>query len=168
MGKRRKARELALQFLYQFDINPPNMRKPDSSESLLRHVPDNLDALSSEDVERELNNFWENFKTDEEVKPFFIELVRGVLTHKTEIDQIINKTSENWKLERMAVVDRNILRFSIFELLYRDDIPPNVTMNEAIEIAKRYGSDESHAFINGILDKVAILYNKKTDSGNDR
>ena len=89
-----------------------------------------------------------------------MELVEGVFKNKDEIDALIDETSENWKIDRMAVVDRNILRFSVYELLYVDDIPPSVTMNEAIELAKRYGAEDSPSFINGILDKIAALGDK--------
>ena len=156
MGKRRKARELVLQFLYQFDMNPPN-----GWDSAKRDRPDGNDAGRTGSsggadlvIEKAIVSFWENFKTQEELGPFFRELALGVLTHREEIDGAIDAASENWKLSRMAVVDRNILRFSIYELLFIDDIPPNVTINEAIEIAKRFGTAESPSFINGILDNI--------------
>ncbi len=112
------------------------------------------------EIKTEIYLFWESFKTDDDVWPFFLELVEGVFKNKDEIDALIDETSENWKIDRMAVVDRNILRFSVYELLYVDDIPPSVTMNEAIELAKRYGAEDSPSFINGILDKIAALGDK--------
>ncbi|MBN1573864.1 MAG: transcription antitermination factor NusB [Deltaproteobacteria bacterium] len=117
-------------------------------------------------MERAIDVFKDSFKTDETAIPFFLFLVRGVCKHRKRIDKIINETSENWKLDRMGVVDRNILRFAIFELMFADDIPSSVSMNEAIEIAKRYGTADSPSFINGILDKIASVEKKreKTDS----
>lgn len=118
------------------------------------------------EMERAIDVFKDSFKTDETAIPFFLFLVRGVCKHRKRIDKIINETSENWKLDRMGVVDRNILRFAIFELMFADDIPSSVSMNEAIEIAKRYGTADSPSFINGILDKIASVEKKreKTDS----
>jgi N utilization substance protein B len=157
VGKRRQARELALQFLFQCDLNPP--RPSDDSKGKTpadTHPAEITSGEGHEDtLEGALATFWEHFKTDEDVKPFFRELVLGVMENRDAINQIINETSENWKIDRMSAVDRNILRFSVFEILFLDDIPENVTINEAIEIAKRYGTGESPAFINGILDKIA-------------
>ncbi len=115
-------------------------------------------------VERMIASFWESFKTERELRSFFTQLARGVLTHKDEIDDVINGASDNWRLSRMAIVDRNILRLSVYEILYIDDIPPSVTINEAIEIAKRYGSADSPSFINGILDNISTV-NKETREG---
>jgi len=81
-------------------------------------------------------------------------LALGVLEHCQEIDRLIEKYSENWRLVRMNIVDRTILRMAIFELLYCEEIPPKVTLNEAIELGKRYGSEDSGSFINGILDRI--------------
>ena len=187
MGKRRRARELALQFLFQSDLNSPGLLNGDdftgSSEDIKGTQNSETEGVLSEDdqnpnritgaeetnfqnkvvrpeIETAIYLFWESFKTDDTVWPFFLELVEGVYKNKVEIDALINETSENWKLDRMAVVDRNILRFSVYELLYVDDIPPSVTMNEAIELAKRYGAEDSPSFINGILDKIAALGDK--------
>lgn len=88
--------------------------------------------------------------------PFFRELVSGVVHHQQRIDAIINRFSSNWKINRMGGVDRNTLRIALFELLGRSDIPPKVAINEAIDIGKRFGTDDSGAFINGILDSVRI------------
>jgi len=187
LGKRRRARELALQFLFQSDLNSPGLLNGDdftgSSEDIKGTQNSETEGVLSEDdqnpnrntgaeetnfqnkvvrpeIETAIYLFWESFKTDDTVWPFFLELVEGVYKNKVEIDALINETSENWKLDRMAVVDRNILRFSVYELLYVDDIPPSVTMNEAIELAKRYGAEDSPSFINGILDKIAALGDK--------
>lgn len=127
---------MALQFLFQLDMNPPT-------------------KTASDEIERSIDAFWVNFKTEDDLKPFFQQLINGVIENRETIDEQINEVSENWKLDRMSVVDRNILRFAIFELMFEDDIPSNVSMNEAIEIAKKYGTADSPSFINGILDKVA-------------
>ena len=129
-GKRRHARELAVQFLYQRD-------------------------LSADDPGEALWYFWQ---TQEEVpaatKQFAEELVRGVVANQAVVDEKISRYTEHWELSRIATVDRNILRLAIFEMLYRDDIPPVVSINEAVEIAKKFSTRESGAFVNGILDKI--------------
>ncbi len=166
MGKRRKARELVLQFLYQTDMNPPQGR----GARLARRTGENgRDAAGTPEdggaaIEQEIASFWENFKTEEEGKVFFRELAGGVMSHRDEIDALIDSASDNWRIARMAMVDRNILRFSVYELIYLPDIPSRVTINEAVEIAKRYGSQESPSFINGILDKIAHTHTKKSDT----
>ena len=99
--------------------------------------------------------FWKENGASEEVREFTEELVRGTIRNLVEIDASIESHSTNWKLSRMASVDRNLLRQAVFELSYCEAIPANVTINEAVEIAKKYGTEESSAFINGILDKIA-------------
>ena len=154
MGMRREARERAVQFLFQHDLNPP------------------------EDLERELEHFWQSQAaaaiaddkgdakwgqpvelppptTDEAAVRLFAEpLIRGTLAHRAEVDEIIKKHARNWELHRIAVVDRNILRLAIYEMLHREDIPPVVSINEAVDIAKRFSTLDSGKFVNGILDKV--------------
>lgn len=154
MGMRREARERAVQFLFQDHLNRP------------------------EDLEKALNHFWESQRpaaiadekgeakwgqeselppvtADEAAVRLFAEpLIRGTLEHQSELDAQIKKYAKNWELHRMAVVDRNILRLAIFEMLYRDDIPPVVSINEAVDIAKRFSTEDSGKFVNGILDKV--------------
>ncbi len=98
--------------------------------------------------------FWEGIKEEDDVKKFANAIVKGTIEHIEEIDSILRQSAAHWSIERMAVVDRNVLRAATYELLYRNDIPPSVTINEAIEIAKKYGTQESSAFINGILDKI--------------
>jgi len=96
----------------------------------------------------------ENFSPEEGEDEFAKRIVLGVTEHRQEIDRLIEERSENWRLNRMTIIDRNILRIAIFELSYCDDIPPKVTLNEAIDLGKRYGSEESGSFINGILDRI--------------
>lgn len=132
MSSRRKGRELALQILFQLD-------------------------MVSSGVDEAIKAFW---KTQEELpsedtREFCEELVRGAVEHHEEIDRFVEETSSNWRLSRMPVVDRNVLRMAVYEMLYRDDIPTTVTINEAIDVGKRFGSEDSGAFINGILDKIA-------------
>ena len=112
-------------------------------------------SIPRDRIDEAITDFWRSFKTDSDVKSFFTVLVVGTFRHLDEIDRIINDISKNWKLDRMAVVDRNIIRCAVFEILYLSDIPPTVTINEAIEIAKRYGTEDSPGFINGILDRIA-------------
>lgn len=128
MGFRRKSRELALQVLFQADFCP------DQDEQTVR-IPILNKAIS-------------------QVRSFAELLVKGVSLHRDEIDGIIGRYTEHWSPERMALIDRCVLRFSTFELLYLEEIPPKVTINEAIEIAKKYGSEDSGAFVNGILDHI--------------
>jgi N utilization substance protein B len=129
MGKRRKSREFALMMLFQADF-----QNTDSKDFI------------------EL--FWQNFNIKEEFKEFSQNLACGVFENNKKIDEIIAKSSENWSLHRMDPVERNILRLAVYELKYCSDIPPKVTINEAIELGKKFGSEKSGAFINGILDKI--------------
>ena len=104
---------------------------------------------------RELDEFWADKKENKEIRAFAEELVKGTLEKLKDIDALIEKLAENWILGRMAAVDRNILRFAAFEILYRKDIPSAVTINEALEIAKKYSSSESAPFLTGVLDRLA-------------
>jgi len=129
MGKRRSSRELGLRFLYQVEFN-------------------------SDDFDAEIEPFLERCPCQPEVREFMIELVQGVHRNLKEIDAIIQKYSENWALDRMTVIDRNLLRLGVCEILYLRSSPPKAAINEAVEIAKKYGSEESPDFINGILDRI--------------
>ena len=154
MGKRREARERAVQFLFQYDLN----------------VPDNLDEA--------LGQFWDSQRAaaiaeekgkatwgekavlpppsaDELATRLFADpLIRGTLEHRDEADAVIKKHAQNWDLHRIAAVDRNILRLAIFEMLHREDIPPVVSINEAVDIAKKFSTQDSGKFVNGLLDKI--------------
>ena len=129
MRKRSKSREYALQMLYQVDV-----RRAESGPAL--------------------QDFWAYHTVPEEVKTFAEQLVQGTLSHRQEIDQLITSHASNWDLNRMAVVDRNILRMGTYELLYVEEVPPKVCLNEAVELAKRFGDEESSKFVNGILDTI--------------
>jgi N utilization substance protein B len=102
-----------------------------------------------------LDIFWQNVSASGQVKEFAARIVEGVHQHREEIDQLIRKYSEHWRLERINRVDKNILRMGVFELLHCDDIPAKVALNEAIDIGKKFGTEESGAFINGILDRIS-------------
>jgi N utilization substance protein B len=140
MGARRTARERALQALYQLDV-----AKGSALEAL-------ASAWESEPEEG---------KPDPEARRFAQELVQGVLEHLAEIDALIEAHSHNWRLERMARIDRNVLRLAIFELKHRTDVPRNVTLNEAVELGKMFGAEGSSAFINGLLDRIATALGKQ-------
>jgi N utilization substance protein B len=106
-------------------------------------------------VEEAISDFWEHFESDTSEREFAEALVRGTDRHLEELDAAIQEVSIHWRISRMAAVDRNILRMAAYELLHVEEVPKRVTLNEAIEIAKRYGAEDSWAFINGILDKLA-------------
>jgi N utilization substance protein B len=131
MASRRQSRILAVQALYQLDLNPG-------------------------DLERSLSDFRDSFPAPEDSLPFFRRLVEGVWEKKAELDRLLKRHSENWRLDRMSPVDRNILRVAAFEMRCCTDVPPKAAMNEAIDLGKRFGSEESGAFINGILDSLFI------------
>lgn len=133
MGKRRKAREYTVQFLFQGDFNPDC------------HKSDMDDALRL---------FWEEREADDDVKKFATELIQGTIAHQQEIDELIRKYADNWELDRMAAVDRNVLRLALYEMLHRTDVPPVVSINEAVDIAKKFSTAESGRFVNGILDRA--------------
>ena len=101
-----------------------------------------------------LVDFWKNIETEPEVSDFAAKLVIGTIRNKKKIDEMISKYASNWKLSRMAVIDRNVLRMAAYELLYCEDIPPKVSINEAVDLAKKFGDTESGKFVNGILDKI--------------
>ncbi|MCF8092954.1 MAG: transcription antitermination factor NusB [Desulfotignum sp.] len=134
MGDRRQSRELALQALFFLDMN------------------------ASGDFQADMDAFCRENETTltPTVKPFFMDLVRGVMAESQKIDPFLEKYSRNWKVSRMPAVDRNIMRIATFELLERMDIPPSVTINEAVDIAKKYSTRDSGPFVNGILDQIRL------------
>ncbi len=110
--------------------------------------------------------FWDLRPTTKNVRDFSDALVKGVLANQAAIDERIRKYAANYELHRIAVVDRNILRVAIYEMLFCNDVPPVVSINEAIEIAKRYGTEESGRFVNGILDRVKLDLNRPARTAN--
>ncbi|MCS6925940.1 MAG: transcription antitermination factor NusB [Candidatus Binatia bacterium] len=139
MGTRRQGREFALQVLYQMDIAGLEPRQ----------------ALAL---------FWQNFEPNADTRQFTTELVEGVWQERERIDRLIADATEHWRLGRLARVDLNLLRLATYELLAYPHIAPGVTINEAIEIARRYCSDEAPMFVNGVLDRIATLIGKKAQS----
>jgi len=129
MRKRTLARESALGILYKLEI-------------------------ARDTIESAMEDFWSRGSYDDEVKDFTASIVKGVHANISDIDNVISRYADNWDIKRIAVIDKNILRIGIYEMIYREDIPPKVSINEAIELAKRYGDVDSGKFVNGILDKV--------------
>ena len=136
MVSRRKSREMALQILYQMDFV----------------------KLSAE---KAIELFCDYFASEELDCTFISRLVEGVLKYRTEIDRVITDLSKRWRINRMCTTDRNIIRLAAFEILYCPDIPPKVSISEAVEIGKRFGTEESGAFINGILHAL-LTYPQET------
>jgi len=138
MRRRTRSREFALQVLYEIDI-------------------------SKESCDTALANFWQTLcqeEADQDIKDFTEDLVRGVAGNLELIDSIISRHATNWQLERMPVVDRNVLRLSCYELCFREDIPPKVSINEAVDLAKKYSEPEAGKFVNAILDQIRLEKNK--------
>jgi transcription antitermination protein NusB len=131
MGNRRRARELAMQALYFFD-------------------------MSQDEPHEIIDLYCQYFMPPKYAEPFFQKIVDGVTTHKVRIDTIIERFSNNWKVSRMSCVDRNIMRIAVYEMLFCSDIPLKVSINEAIDVGKKFGTDESGSFINGILDSIRV------------
>jgi N utilization substance protein B len=129
MGKRRGSRGLAVQVLFHMEIN-------------------------GGEVDEALGLVMQNFGASRRLEAFARELVAGVVENSGEIERLIVDASEHWRLERMPMVDRNILKVAVFEMGWRDDIPPKVSIDEAVEIGKIYGGDDSPSFINGVLDRI--------------
>jgi transcription antitermination protein NusB len=143
-GSRRKSREAALQALFLVEMNPINP------------------------IDLSLAVFLENFPVKKGSQPHFFRLVHGVGEQKEAIDRLIMAFAENWRIERMSGVDRNILRIAVFELIYCNDIPPRVAINEAIDLGKQYGTEESGAFINGILDSIFLKQYGKSEANGEK
>ena len=157
MGIRHDAREWALQFLFQSEFNRADsldegfklfwqhQDSEDPAPATLEKVPESPPPPPAKTKEDRMRA---------KARMFAEELARGVIAHHTEIDPLIAKHAENWEIDRMGTVDRNAMRIAVYEMLYRDDIPPVVSINEAVELAKAYSSIESGKFVNGILDRI--------------
>ncbi len=137
MGKRRLSREFVIQFLY-------------------------LTEMNKGEIQNQLQLFWESNPAAEDVQLFTEVILKDVFDHKEQIDVRLEKYSDNWTLSRMTVIDRNLLRMAASEILYSKTVPPKVAIDEAVEIAKRFGSEDSAHFINGILDRVLKEMNSDT------
>jgi N utilization substance protein B len=155
MGKRREARERAVQFLFQNDMNPSA-----DLELELATFWNSQRAAAIEDEKSGMAKWGEKTELppptveEAETRLFAEPLIKGVIQHREAIDEHIKKHCKNWDFNRIAVVDRNIMRLAIFEMLHREDIPPVVSINEAVDIAKKFSTEDSGKFVNGILDKV--------------
>jgi N utilization substance protein B len=145
MGKRRKARESTLQILFQLEFD-------------------------DSDQDKVIESFWRSRKASKEIVEYTQFLVAGIFAHREKIDRLIQSVSANWRLDRMAIVDRNVLRIAVFELLYEESVAPAIVINEAIEVAKKYSSEEAATFVNGILDaarkKIEGLKKSSKEKGN--
>jgi transcription antitermination protein NusB len=137
MGKRREGRETAVQLLFHWDLN---VREP---------LPD-----------KGLEAFWQLRPANQVTKDFAVRIAKGVIAEQAMIDEKISRYTANYELKRISAVDRNILRMAIYEMLFCNDVPPIVAINEAIDIAKKFGTEESGKFVNGVLDRVKLDLNR--------
>ena len=151
MGDRRQARELALQALFFIEMD---QLCPDSSED--GKVHHRAGPVPDPEYQKKIDAFTVNNQDQltPGVLPFFEDLIKGVLENQSLIDNLLEEFSKNWKISRMPVVDKNIMRIAAYEMIKRDDIPTSVTINEAVEIGKKYGTRDSGPFINGVLDRI--------------
>ena len=136
MGIRRKARECALQILFQSEYSPP-------------------------EINEVLSSYWSTNQNPPKIRDYAGLLVRGVYARKEEIDAMIAQSAHNWRIDRMTKVDRNILRMAVYEFLSEEGIPKRAVINEALEIAKKFSTEESAQFINGVLDGIKSTLEKK-------
>jgi len=181
--KRHRARRIALHLLFSSDLTGETSPEYFADQvAYLTQEEIMVESITSELPEEEVDRRVREIEMDIErrilrwLKPrpkdpniaelcdFALELVRGVLDFREEIDKRIRSLSEHWRLERMSIVDRNILRLGAYEVLYRPDIPPKVTIDEAVELAKEYGDEKSGSFVNGILDKLAASRLKEAET----
>jgi N utilization substance protein B len=138
MKIRSRARDVALQYLYQVDI-------------------------TSDHSEKVVEDFLAHFVDDENVKPYARDLINGVFTNLQHLDGLIDQAAKNWRVSRMTMTDRNILRISAYELTCRSDIPFKVAINEGVELAKRFGSPKCPSFVNGVLDRVRLMHVSRSE-----
>ncbi len=143
MGKRRKARESTLQILFQLEFN-------------------------DSDAEKAFRQYWKDKKATKAVKDYCRWLIKGITSNQESIDKSIQSVSKRWRLSRMPVVDRNILRMAVFELLYEEDVAPAIIINEAIEISKKFSGEQASMFINGVLDTLRKNADEKQESLRDK
>jgi N utilization substance protein B len=136
MSKRRQSRERALQILFQWDLHQ------------------SIGGANTGHTQQGLDEFWAEHETTPDVRAFAERLAQGVIAEREELDRVIGSSGSNWRIDRMPIVDRNILRTAVYELLRIPDVPAKVSVNEAIELAKRFADDETRRFVNGVLDQV--------------
>lgn len=137
MGVRRRSREAVLQFLFQDDFK-------------------GFEAGLDKDLRQRFVDFCSLYDVQKKARPYSIELLEGVYGMRSEVDAAISKHASNWRLERIDVIDRNIMRIAVYEMMYKTDVPSEVAINEAVEIAKRFCGDDSPSFINGVLDSLKV------------
>ena len=137
MGVRRKSREAALQFLFQDDFK-------------------GFEVVSDQDLVQRFVDFCSLYDVQKKARPYAVQLLEGVYRERLKIDTVISRHASNWRLERIDVTDRNVLRIAVYEMMFQADVPQEVAINEAVEIAKRFCADDSPSFVNGILDAVKI------------
>jgi len=135
MGIRRNSREAVLQFLFQDDFK-------------------GFEEGVDQNLEQRFEDFCSLYDVQKKARPYAVQLLEGVYAKRLDVDTTISKHASNWRLERIDVTDRNILRIAVYEMIHCEDVPPEVAINEAVEIAKRFCAGESPAFVNGILDAV--------------
>jgi len=135
MGIRRKSREAVLQFLFQDDFK-------------------GFEAGLDQDLANRFVDFCSLYDVQKKARPYALELLEGVYVKRADVDSVIKKHASNWRLERIDLTDRNVLRIAVYEMIYCNDVPPEVAINEAVEIAKRFGTVDSPSFVNGVLDAV--------------
>ena len=128
-GKRSRAREAALKILYQLDV-------------------------TKDPAEQGMKLFFRHHRIPAESQPFVAALVRGAVQHRSKIDDLLSKHTTNWSVNRMSIIDRNVLRLAVYELLFEEQTPPKVVINEAVELAKKFGAHDSGKFVNGVLDSI--------------
>lgn len=145
MNSRHRAREIAFQLLYRFDLETTHQGT---------RPPEGVDLFE------DINRHFDHFKIDVDLRPFAQELIVGTLREIISLDQEIEQQAQRWKVSRMGAVDRNLLRMGLYELKTFPEIPTSVTLDEAVELAKQFGTEETPAFINGILDALAKIHPK--------
>lgn len=136
MGIRRASREAALQFLFQDDFSLEGLQKED-------------------DFDDRFENFCVLYQVNRKSRSYMKKLLTGIIDKQTEVDELISSSAKNWRLERLAATDRSLLRIAVYEMKFCEDVPAQVAINEAVEVAKRFAGDESPSFINGVLDAVS-------------
>jgi transcription antitermination protein NusB len=154
MGNRRKSRECAMQILYQLEAGSPPAEPRSVGDDVVTQGPV-LGRVSTVDRDHAFSTFFTSFEAPDRIHELTRDLVEGVLDNLDELNALIERCCANWQLARMALVDRNVLRLCGFELCYRPDVPTVVIVSEGIEIAKKFGANDSGRFVNGVLDAMA-------------
>jgi N utilization substance protein B len=172
VGKRREGREVALQLLFHWDLNvqqPLNAKDLDLFWEIGMAVAGKIaESKGTPDEENIRRRQHERAYKERGVRTFATKVLNGVISHQDTIDEKIIKYTANYELKRISAVDRNILRMAIYEMIYANDVPPIVAINEAIDIAKKFGTEESGKFVNGVLDRVKLDLNRPLRTGSNQ